>query len=319
MSLAVVRSRAPALWPRARSYRRGSSRQRASFFFHRPPARSRSAREPRARARGPAQLRSGFSGAQEPSIWRPPISRKNPDASILHIALGILAASGQIPVESLAHREFAGELSLTGALRPIRGAFAMACGTARGHLSSSEASSAMQGEPMHDRTPELYLPLGSAKEAALVLGVAVYGAADLPSLCADLAREPDARLSPVSAPAILCDAAARPPDMADVIGQRGARRALEVAAAGGHHVLMIGPPGAGKSMLAARLPSLLPSMTDAEALTHRQRPPGSPRQPHGQGFIAAINWHAAGKSACDAAREIERPRSGRRLPSEQWR
>ncbi|PXW29385.1 YifB family Mg chelatase-like AAA ATPase [Paraburkholderia caballeronis] len=172
----------------------------------------------------------------------------------LPIALGILAASGQIPPPSLANREFAGELSLTGAVRPMRGAFAMACGTAREHAGGG-------------RDPELYLPAENAAEAALVPGVAVFGATGLRELCAHLAGADDARLSPVVAPAPLPSAATRPPDMADVIGQRGARRALEVAAAGGHHLLMIGPPGAGKSMLAARLPGLLPPMTDAEALS----------------------------------------------------
>ena len=119
------------------------------------------------------------------------------------------------------------------------------------------------------RMPEIYLPLASAAEAALVPGVDVFGAADLPSLCAHLAGSVDGRLAPVRAASSPDHAASgKPlPDLADVIGHPGARRALEVAAAGGHHLLMVGPPGAGKSMLAARLPGLLPPMTDDEALT----------------------------------------------------
>ena len=191
----------------------------------------------------------------------------------LPIALGILAASGQIPAESLLHREFAGELSLTGALRPMRGAFAMACGTARSGVVHAGASpSGCAGgepaacEPTH-AVPQLYLPAASATEAALVPGVDVYGAADRPSLCAHLAGAPDARHYPLAAPDLDGNASAVAADMGDVIGQRSARRALEVAAAGGHHVLLVGPPGAGKSMLAARLPGLLPPMTDDEALS----------------------------------------------------
>ncbi len=179
----------------------------------------------------------------------------------LPIALGILAASGQIPDTALGQREFAGELSLTGALRPMRGAFAMACGTARRHRHEGA------GAPSPAVSlPELYLPLASAHEAALVPGVDVYGASDLPSLCAHLAGAEDGRLRPIDAPAFVTEAIPAIPDMADVIGQPGARRALEVAAAGGHHMLMVGPPGAGKSMLAARLPGLLPPMSDEEAL-----------------------------------------------------
>ncbi|CAB3663309.1 YifB family Mg chelatase-like AAA ATPase [Paraburkholderia rhynchosiae] len=185
----------------------------------------------------------------------------------LPIALGILASSGQIPAESLLNREFAGELSLTGALRPMRGAFAMACGTARSAAAYETPVECATEQPPSHRNPQLYLPAASAAEAALVPGVDVYGASDLPSLCAHLAEAPDARLYPVAAPDLADVTPVAVPDMGDVIGQRGARRALEVAAAGGHHVLLIGPPGAGKSMLAARLPGLLPSMTDDEALS----------------------------------------------------
>lgn len=173
----------------------------------------------------------------------------------LPIALGILAANGQIPVDALAGREFAGELSLTGALRPMRGAFAMACGLAR-----DAQPGAADGDIAHDtqagggaepraacapagasRMPELYLPLASAAEAALVPGVTVFGAPDLPALCAHLAGAPDGRLSPVDAPCLDGLPAPAAPDLADVVGQRAARRALEVAAAGGHHMLNLWP------------------------------------------------------------------------------
>lgn len=179
----------------------------------------------------------------------------------LPIALGILAANGLIPADALAGREFAGELSLTGALRPMRGAFAMACGTARDRQGGR-----VDPAVPPPREPELYLPLDSAAEAALVPGVTVFGAPDLPALCAHLTGAPDGRLSPVAAPCLDRQPVPAAPDLADVIGQRGGRRALEVAAAGGHHLLMVGPPGAGKSMLAARLPGLLPPLTDDEAL-----------------------------------------------------
>lgn len=179
----------------------------------------------------------------------------------LPIALGILAANGLIPADALAGREFAGELSLTGALRPMRGAFAMACGTARDRQGGR-----VDPAVPPPREPELYLPLDSAAEAALVPGVTVFGAPDLPALCAHLTGAPDGRLSPVAAPCLDRQPVPAAPDLADVIGQRGGRRALEVAAAGGHHLLMVGPPGAGKSMMAARLPGLLPPLTDDEAL-----------------------------------------------------
>ncbi len=161
----------------------------------------------------------------------------------LPIALGLLAASGQLPAEKLKEYEFAGELALTGALRPIRGALAMMLGAAR----SGRA---------------FILPRASAEEAALAEGAEVYAADTLLAVCAHLTGR---TLLPRVVPRetiVQLDY----PDLADVKGQQHARRALEIAACGGHSLLMSGPPGTGKSMLASRLPGILPPMTQAEAL-----------------------------------------------------
>jgi magnesium chelatase family protein len=161
----------------------------------------------------------------------------------LPIALGILAASGQIPAARLGDYEFAGELALTGDLRPIRGTLAMMCGTNR------------------DRRA-FVVPHENAPEAALVDGAQVYAARTLLDVCAHLcgrdrlalcSEKPAAHHEPY-------------PDLADVKGQSHAKRVLEIAAAGGHSLIMIGPPGSGKTMLATRLPGILPPMTQAEAL-----------------------------------------------------
>lgn len=161
----------------------------------------------------------------------------------LPIALGILAASRQVPAEQLAEYEFAGELSLTGELRAVRGALAMSCRAAQTGRS-------------------FVLPADSAGEAALARNARILGANSLLQVCAHLAGtqilEPVTPSPRTGAPLY--------PDLSDVKGQAHAKRALEVAAAGRHSLLMIGPPGTGKSMLACRIPGLLPEMSEPEAL-----------------------------------------------------
>ena len=166
----------------------------------------------------------------------------------LPIALGVLAAQGLLDAAKLARCEFAGELSLAGELRPVRGALALA-------LAVRESGCARR----------LVLPAQSAAEAARVEGVDIRSARTLGDvvqafLPGDGAHDlpGPAREQTIAPP--------RLPDLADVKGQAGARRALEVAAAGAHGLLLIGPPGAGKSMLADRLAGLLPQMTPTEAL-----------------------------------------------------
>ena len=161
----------------------------------------------------------------------------------LPIALGILAASGQIPLDALRDCEFLGELALTGELRPVDGALPAA-------LAAGDA----------DR--RLVVPEGNGMEAALAGRVEVRTARTLLQVCAMLAgRE---RLPVAEAPPVAGRRAG--PDLADVRGQIHARRALEIAAAGGHHLLLVGPPGCGKTLLASRLPGLLPDASEAEAL-----------------------------------------------------
>lgn len=163
------------------------------------------------------------------------------------VAAAVLAANGQIPPESLARRVLLGELALDGRLRPLPGVIAAVLALAAAGLS------------------RVVVPAANAQEAALVPGVEVEPIDHLRDLVRLLRGEPVEAFVPRD----IGDAAgsAKPvPDFAEVAGQPTGRLAMELAAAGGHHVLMLGPPGAGKTMLAERLPGLLPPLTDDQAL-----------------------------------------------------
>jgi magnesium chelatase family protein len=171
----------------------------------------------------------------------------------LPIALGILAASGQIPQEPLSRYEIAGELALTGELRPIRGALAMTVSMIYGNKDNAHA---------HHHGRAFILPHESAAEAALVRDAIIFPARSLLEVCAHLAGHTE--LARYQADAQV--KAIEYPDFNEVKGQSLPKRALEIAAAGGHSLLMSGPPGTGKSMLAARFAGILPAMAEREAL-----------------------------------------------------
>jgi magnesium chelatase family protein len=160
--------------------------------------------------------------------------------------LAFSPATGQVPDTALTHTEFAGELALGGALRPIRGALPMA-------LSARRDGRAF------------VLPAASAAEAVRVRDATVYPASTLLAVCGHLTgRELLARLA-ASSEASAASVAAMA-DLADVRGQESAKRALTIAAAGAHSLLMLGPPGTGKSMLAQRLPGILPPLSEEDSL-----------------------------------------------------
>jgi magnesium chelatase family protein len=194
---------------------------------------------------------------------RPATVRKQGSSFDLAIAVAILGGAGRLPLAALEGVALIGELGLDGTIRSVRGVLPMVMAAARAGLTRA------------------IVPVPNAAEAALVPGVQVRAAASLNAVMSFVrdgaGLPPAACAEPPAGPAAL--------DLADVVGQEHAKIALEVAAAGGHHLSLLGPPGAGKTMLAARLPGLLPPLDDAAALEVTSLYSIAGRLPAGSGLI----------------------------------
>jgi magnesium chelatase family protein len=208
--------------------------------------------------------------------------RKEGSGFDLPVAVGLLAAAGHLDPARLAGTAFLGELGLDGALRPIRGVLPAAVRCVKEGIRT------------------LVVPAPNAGEAAVVAGSRVFGAQTLAEVVGHLNGGPV--LSPVlvDAEALLRTPSGPVPDLRDVKGQEGAKRALEVAAAGSHNLMLLGPPGSGKTMLARRLPGILPPMTRPEALEATAVHSVAGVLPHGAALLVRRPFRAPHHTVSDA-------------------
>jgi len=200
----------------------------------------------------------------------------------LPMAVAFLAATGDVPVESLAGRILLGELSLEGRLQPVRGVLPIVLAARKRGIE------------------EVVVPAANSREGAVVSGICVVGAATLGEVVRYL-RDGEVPPQPPSEERVAPTAIEGGVDLSEVIGQEQARRALEVAAAGGHHLLFMGPPGSGKSMLARRLPGILPPMTVEEAIEATCVYSVSTRVPRPAGLLARRPFRAPHHTTSSAA------------------
>jgi magnesium chelatase family protein len=213
-----------------------------------------------------------------------PADEKKEGAALdLPMAMGFLAATGDVPAEALNGRLLLGELSLEGNLQPVRGVLPIV-------LAARERG-----------IEEVVVPAANRPEGSVVSGIRVVGAVHL----GEVVRYLRDGIEPSVPQSETLDSAPLPPndddDLADVIGQEQARRAIEVAAAGGHHLLLMGPPGSGKSMLARRLPGILPPLTAEESLETTCVYSVSTRVPRPVGLLRRAPFRAPHHTTSSAA------------------
>jgi magnesium chelatase family protein len=209
--------------------------------------------------------------------------RKAGAAFDLPIALGVLAASGLVRRRQVSDVVLIGELSLDGSIQRARGVLPIAAAARRDGLAA------------------ILLPCANAPEAAVVGGLAVWPVASLPEAVAALNGECVPRAAPLPVPAAAAPASPAPPDLSEVHGQLLARRALEIAAAGSHNLLMTGAPGAGKTMLARCMPGILPELTFDEALESSAIHSVAGTLPAGAGLLSARPFRAPHHTISGAA------------------